>query len=258
MGNPEVTVSLNCDKPKALLAARLCDVAPDGSSLLVSWGLLNLTHRNSHEHPEALIPGNEFKATVQLNACAHALSPGHRWRISLSSAYFPHAWPSPELTALHIFPGTETYLSLPFRKSRPEDDHLADFLAAECSKPLETEKLRKASRNRKLEHKLIEDSFTLTDRVDNGRYRFVEDGLETEDLGCDTLSLKEGEPLSLKVNCKRTAGIGRADWQTRVEASGTMCATADNFHVTSKLEVFEGEQRIFFRNWDFEVPRNQV
>ena len=37
-----------------------------------------------------------------------------------------------------------------------------------------------------------------------------------------------------------------------------MSATADNFHVTSKLEVFEGEQRIFFRNWDFEVPRNQV
>jgi hypothetical protein len=258
LGNPEVTVSLNCDKPKALLAARLCDVAPDGKSLLVSWGLLNLTHRNSHEHPEALIPGNEFKATVQLNACAHALSPGHRWRISLSSAYFPHAWPSPELTALHIFPGAETYLSLPFRKSRPEDDQLADFLAAECSKPLETEELRKASRKRKLEHELIEDSFTLTDRVDNGRYRFVEDGLETEDLGCDTLSLKEGEPLSLKVNCERTAGIGRADWQTRVEASGSMCATADNFHVTSKLEVFEGEQRIFFRNWDFEVPRNQV
>ncbi|MGY8790797.1 MAG: hypothetical protein ACKVKR_11065, partial [Pseudomonadales bacterium] len=88
---------------------------------------------------------------------------------------------------------------------------------------------------RTIEHDVIQDSFTITDRVDNGLYRFVEDGLETEDLGCDSLSLKEGEPLSLKVSCERTAGIGRADWQTRVEASGTMCATADSFIISSKL-----------------------
>ena len=258
LGQPEVTVSLNCDKTKALLAARLCDVAPDGTSFLVSWGLLNLTHHNSHEHPEALIPGKKFNATVQLNACAHALSPGHRWRISLSSAYFPHAWPSPELTAIHIFPGNETYLSLPFRKSLPEDAQLVSFLEPECSPPLVTEKLRKSSRKRTIEHDVIQDSFTITDRVDNGLYRFVEDGLETEDLGCDSLSLKEGEPLSLKVSCERTAGIGRADWQTRVEASGTMCATADSFIISSKLEVFEGVQLFFEQSWNFEVPRDQV
>jgi len=258
LGQPEVTVSLNCDKTKALLAARLCDVAPDGTSFLVSWGLLNLTHHNSHEHPEALIPGKKFNATVQLNACAHALSPGHRWRISLSSAYFPHAWPSPELTAIHIFPGNETYLSLPFRKSLPEDAQLVGFLEPECSPPLVTETLRKSSRKRTIEHDVIQDSFTITDRVDNGLYRFVEDGLETEDLGCDSLSLKEGEPLSLKVSCERTAGIGRADWQTRVEASGTMCATADSFIISSKLEVFEGVQLFFEQSWNFEVPRDQV
>ena len=258
LGQPEVTVSLNCDKTKALLAARLCDVAPDGTSFLVSWGLLNLTHHNSHEHPEALIPGKKFNATVQLNACAHALSPGHRWRISLSSAYFPHAWPSPELTAIHIFPGNQTYLSLPFRKSLLEDAQLVSFLEPECSPPLVTEKLRESSRKRTIEHDVIQDSFTITDRVDNGLYRFVEDGLETEDLGCDSLSLKEGEPLSLKVSCERTAGIGRADWQTRVEASGTMCATADSFIISSKLEVFEGVQLFFEQSWNFEVPRDQV
>jgi len=258
LGNPEVTVSLSCDKANALLAARLCDVAPDGSSLLVSWGLLNLTHRNGHENPEALISREKFSATVQFNACAHALSPGHRWRISLSSAYFPHAWPSPELTEMKIFPGNQTFLSLPFRTPLPEDAQLAEFFEPEFSQPLATKELRTSSRKRTIEHEVIADSFTLTHKVDNGRYRFLEDGLETEDLSCDSLFLKEGDPLSLQVCCERTAGIGRGDWQTRVEASGTMSATSDNFHVTSKLEVFEGEQRIFFRNWDFQVPRNLV
>ena len=85
LGNPEVTVTLSSDRPNALLAARLCDVAPDGSSLLVSWGLLNLTHRNGHERPEPLVPGERFTTTVRLNACAHALKPEHRWRVVLSA-----------------------------------------------------------------------------------------------------------------------------------------------------------------------------
>jgi len=258
LGNPEAAVTLSADQTEALLAARLCDIAPDGSSLLVSWGLLNLTHRNGHENPEALNPGGKFTAKVQLNACAHALKSGHRWRLSLSSAYFPHAWPSSKITKLKIFPGIETYLNLPFRKIPQEDTQLAEFLEPECSQPLATEEIRTASRKRTIEHEVIEDSFTLTHRVDNGRFRFVEDGLETEDLSCDSLSLNEDKPLSLKVCCERTAGIGRGDWQTRVEASGTMTATSENFHVTSRLEVFEGDQRFFFRTWDFKVPREGV
>jgi len=258
LGNPEATVTLSADQTEALLAARLCDIAPDGSSLLVSWGLLNLTHRNGHENPEALDPSEKFTAKVQLNACAHALKSGHRWRLSLSSAYFPHAWPSSKITKLKIFPGIETYLNLPFRKIPQEDTQLAEFLEPECSQPLTTEEIRTASRKRTIEHEVIEDSFTLTHRVDNGRFRFVEDGLETEDLSCDSLSLNEDKPLSLKVSCGRTAGIGRGDWQTRVEASGTMTATSENFHVTSRLEVFEGDQRFFFRTWDFKVPREGV
>ena len=258
LGNPEATVTLSVDQTEALLAARLCDIAPDGSSLLVSWGLLNLTHRNGHENPEALDPGEKFTVKVQLNACAHALKSGHRWRLSLSSAYFPHAWPSSKITKLKIFPGIETYLNLPFRKIPQEDTQLAEFLEPECSQPLATEEIRTASRKRTIEHEVIEDSFTLTHRVDNGRFRFVEDGLETEDLSCDSLSLNEDKPLSLKVSCGRTAGIGRGDWQTRVEASGTMTATSENFHVTSRLEVFEGDQRFFFRTWDFKVPREGV
>ncbi len=108
LGNPEATVMLSADQTEGLLAARLCDIAPDGSSLLVSWGLLNLTHRNGHENPEALDPGEKFTAKIQLNACAHALKSRHRWRLSLSSAYFPHAWPSSKITHRKFFPGIDT------------------------------------------------------------------------------------------------------------------------------------------------------
>ena len=56
-GAPVVTLELAADKPSAMIAARLEDVAPDGASTLVTYGLLNLTHRDGHEHPQALEPG---------------------------------------------------------------------------------------------------------------------------------------------------------------------------------------------------------
>ena len=46
------TSSSAVDRPVALVAARLSDVAPDGAATRVSYGLLNLTHRESHEHPD--------------------------------------------------------------------------------------------------------------------------------------------------------------------------------------------------------------
>jgi predicted acyl esterase len=42
LGFPEVKLKVAFDQANALLSARLCDVAPDGFSRLVSWGLLNL------------------------------------------------------------------------------------------------------------------------------------------------------------------------------------------------------------------------
>ena len=41
----------------AVIAATLCEILEDGSVTRVSYGILNLTHRNSHERPEALKPG---------------------------------------------------------------------------------------------------------------------------------------------------------------------------------------------------------
>ena len=49
------------DRPRALVAVRLCDVAPDGSSLLVTRGLLNLTHREGHDATAPLEPGRALR-----------------------------------------------------------------------------------------------------------------------------------------------------------------------------------------------------
>ena len=67
LGHPQAVLELEADRPQALVSVRLCDVAPDGSSLLVTRGVLNLTHRESHEEPEALEPGRRYEITVPLD-----------------------------------------------------------------------------------------------------------------------------------------------------------------------------------------------
>ena len=48
------------------IAVSLSDVAPDGSSFLVSAGVLNLTHRRSHADPEPLVPSVDEEARIPL------------------------------------------------------------------------------------------------------------------------------------------------------------------------------------------------
>ena len=53
LGAPAVELELAVDRPLAFIVARLCDVDARGASARVTYGVLNLTHRDSHEEPDA-------------------------------------------------------------------------------------------------------------------------------------------------------------------------------------------------------------
>ena len=76
LGAPVLRLRVAADTPVAQLAVRLSDVAPDERVTRVSYQLLNLTHRDSHEHPSALEPGRYYDVAVRLNACGHRFLSG--------------------------------------------------------------------------------------------------------------------------------------------------------------------------------------
>ena len=121
LGAPVVTLELSSDRPNAFLCARLCDVAPDGASLRVTYGLLNLTHRASHEHPEPLEPGRRYPMRLQLNDVAHAFPAGHRIRLALSTTYWPIAWPSPEAATVTVSTAGSRLVSSGPHRAREDD-----------------------------------------------------------------------------------------------------------------------------------------
>jgi hypothetical protein len=259
LGFPEVTVTVAADRPLALLAARLCDVAPSGASTLVTAGLLNLTHRESHEHPVPLVPGEPVTVTVRLNATAYAFPPGHRVRLALAQTYWPWAWPSPERVTLTIRTGGESELALPCRPPRATDSEPPAFEKPESAPGLEVELLDRAPGSRRSAYEPASGRWELTtDLGFFGSFRIVEDDLAYRERGRDTFSLVEGDPLSARAVSEWTIEVGRGSWRTRVEVESTMTADAETFRVTNSVHAYEGEMRVFARTSDFSTPRDLV
>jgi len=133
LGHAEVRLALACDRPVAQIAVRLCDVAEDGTSRLVTRGVLNLTHRHGDERPEPLEPGRRYTASVRLDATAQAVPAGHRLRVAVSTSYWPWLWPAPGLATLTLFAGPECRLRLPVRPAGSDEAAPPAFARAETA-----------------------------------------------------------------------------------------------------------------------------
>ena len=105
VGNPRADLHLASTARVIGFAVSLSDVAPDGSSHLVSKGMRNATRRRSLTDPEPVVPGEPFEMTVELDATAWRFDPGHRLRVAIASADFPNVWPTPEPAWNTVFHG---------------------------------------------------------------------------------------------------------------------------------------------------------
>jgi len=112
LGHPRVSISLRSSVSVAYLSAKLCDVHPDGTSQLVTRGLLNLTHRASREDPSPLTPGETVEITLELEVTSFVFEPGHRIRLDLAGADWPNAWAPPLAGTLTVDRASST-MTLP-------------------------------------------------------------------------------------------------------------------------------------------------
>jgi len=258
LGAPRLRLKLRADHPQANLCARLCDVAPDGSSLRVSYTVLNLTHRNGHEFPEALEPGEFFEATLELNDIAHAFPAGHRIRVALSSAYWPTIWPSTSEDVLGIVSG-ESSLELPVRPPVDSDAALRPFEPPDMAAAPTVNRLRTHRFQRRLE----------TDLTTNV-LRYELDGSEFDDASLVHLeeidlevgytlnkrySIQENDPLSAVEIIEQRAVLARGDWQVRLALSMSLTADAEQFHLKGDLRTEERGRPFADRSFDVSVPR---
>lgn len=96
MGQPKAILHVSSTADLTMFVVKLCDVAPDGTSALVTKGYLNATHRESHCEPSPLKPGKTYELEIELLACAYRFRAGHRIRVDIASSDFQNVWPTPK------------------------------------------------------------------------------------------------------------------------------------------------------------------
>lgn len=258
LGNPEVTLQLAADQPVALVAVRLCDVSPAEHSLQVSKGVLNLTHRDSHEHPQPLEPGTLYTVHFKLDAAGHRLPAGHRWRVAVSPTYWPFAWPSPTPVTLQINTGPGSFLDLPVRPQRAEDSTLPDFQPPEHNQPRPHRKSGAVERTRQIKEDTAGRTIEIHDVSRNGRTHLLDSNLEVSSKNEDRYLIHEHQPLAARAVSTGTMSLKRDDWNITAKTYSDMTADADHFHLTNVLDAYEGKVRVFTKTWHLKIPRNLV
>ena len=253
VGAPIVKLTLFADRPAAMVAVRLCDVHPDGSSTRITYGVFNLCHRDGHDNPKAIKPTLPMTVTFKLDDIAYQLPAGHILRVAVSSAYWPLVWPSPEPVTLNILTGS---IDLPGRPGGQGDE--VRFEEPEAARPWNTQTIRPASNSRKVERDDKTGAVTLAIVDDFGETRDADHGLINGGIARERWTIHPGDPLSARGVTHWTAIHQRDGWSLRTETFSAMRSDATTFYLTGRIEAYEDDVLVYERDFREEVPRDHI
>ena len=254
LGHPRAELQVSSTAPIANWIVRLCDVAPDGTSTLVTKGLLNGTHRVSHVSPSALVPGEIYKIVINLKAISWVLPKGHRIRFAVSNADFPNLWPSPYsmTTSLYVDERHESRFFLP---SCPAGNRpVPKFQPPEI--PPGTE--RPPPRNQWI---VTRDEMARTVTVFRETIQFMGQGGHSsniEEMERRWCTVDDNNPAVVKVVAEGETKIDAPSGRLLCKSHMTIESDARTFHVTAKRELFVNDKLKYGKSWEERIPRNLV
>lgn len=233
-GNPTFSLYLSADAPVIPVAVRLLEVAPDGSSVLVTKGILNAARREGMADPKPLTPGEITQVAFHLEATAWRFSQGNRIRISINGSDFPNVWPTPyagRLT-LHWGPDHPAQITLPSWDGGRAPAF--EFLPS----PNEPRETGAGAAPWQVVHDVLEDQYRLV--------LFQGDG---------EMGVSHRDPARGWVQAKKTLSARRPGCEIESEATGSLTSDAGSFTMNLALNVYLNGNLYFQKHWSSTVPR---
>ena len=260
LGAPVLRLRVAADTPVAQLAVRLSDVAPDERVTRVSYQLLNLTHRDSHEHPSALEPGRYYDVAVRLNACGHRFLPGHRVRLSIASAYWPIVWPAPYAATLSVRTDGSA-LDLPVRRGGERDAVSFEPPAHGPFTPV-TVVARGVLRRFSAQDHVSGETTYVTEGIGGvfgeGILHFDAVDVQLAHSLKRELTIRDDDPLSARYVLTQSYELGREGWRTRIDTRTQMRCDRAHFYLAGTLTARLDTELVAERQWDVTIPRDLV
>jgi uncharacterized protein len=254
LGAPELELELSANQPVAMVAVRLSDMQPDNKVTRVTYGVLNLTHRESHEQPMPLSPGSVYRVRVRLNDIAQTFPRGHRLRVAVSSSYFPLAWPPPQSTRLNLHT-RNSRLFLPVREAKEE---CVAFEGAEGAPPGRQLHIHEGEQAWRVIRELDKDASMLEVIQDSGIYRLEDVDLTLQRRAEERYSYFGDDFSSARGETLWTRSLQRGDWRIKTRTRTLLRGDETYFYLDAELDAYEGEKRVFSKNWDLRIARDLV
>tara|TARA_R110001583_G_scaffold195356_1_gene372226 strand:- start:73497 stop:75512 length:2016 start_codon:yes stop_codon:yes gene_type:complete len=255
LGRPEITLALGCDADWANLCARLVDVHPDGTATRISFGVLNLAHRDpagNYNAPGPMPKGEKVSMTLVFDACGYRLRAGHKLRLALSTAYWPMILPDPFNAGLTIDTASID-LSLPLLG----DHDRIDMPEPENPDPLPTYiEHRPASTRREVRRNLTQNKTDYCITEDTGLFEHPDTGLSTRQIRDETWTITLDDPTSMRGHAVWTCDMERPGWFTRTVCTATLTCTKTDWHITASVTAVEQDKQIYEKTWNRTIPRN--
>jgi predicted acyl esterase len=254
LGHPRAELQVSCTAPVANWIVRLCDVAPDGTSTLVTKGVLNGTHRNSHIDPAPLVPGEIFRLVIDMKVVSWVFPKGHRIRFAVSNADFPNLWPSPYsmTTSLYVDGQHESRFVLPTcpPEKRPAPTYQPPEIPAGTDRP--------APRNK---WTMTRDEMAHTVTVFRETVQFMGQGGQSsniEEMERRWCTVNDDDPAAVKVVAEGYTKIDVRSGRLLCKSHMTIESDVQSFHVTVRRELFVNDELKYGKSWEDRIPRYLV
>ncbi|WP_369248472.1 CocE/NonD family hydrolase [Streptomyces sp. R41] len=258
LGRPRVRLRLTSSAHRGQVIARLCDVAPHGASTLVTRGVLNLSSRHGRDQAVPWKPGATEEVVFDLNGIGYAFPPGHRIRLSVSSAYWPWIWPQPGSEAGFALDPMGSTLELPVRAR--ESTSAITFEEPEQSEPLGVvvpTTLDEPRPERLVVRDVAASAWRLEVDPRYGGTRVYPDGLEFTENALETYTIKDSAPLSARARSTWSVRLHRPDlpWDARISTTSEITCDAEDFITSNEVICKDGDEVVFHRTWEKRIPR---
>jgi putative CocE/NonD family hydrolase len=256
VGQPKAHFYLSSDKPVANVVVRLCDVHPSGESTLITYGVLNLAHRDSNETPEALVPGNFYRFEVPLNHIAYRVPAGNQLRLAISNAYWPLIWPSPHRDTLTL-QLAESHLSLPCSTSTEISSNpaLAEFDPKEQSA---TKVLRSGNTQKTINEDPGTGLMKIRIKTDYGHLRHRSCDTDVDFTIDQLLSIYPDDPNSAKSETDLLVKMKQGKTGTTLKSHYEMTSSQHFYFVRANWQAWAGDECIFEREFDEKIERKLI
>jgi hypothetical protein len=193
-----------------------------------------------------------------MNHVAQTFRKGHRFRISISTSYFPLAWAPPKPVRLTVFTG-RSVLHMPVRRLEGQQrDPEPAFAGPEQAEPPAMQQVEPEEHRWRVIRDLAYDESTLEVVNDHGVVRFPDIDWTVKHNVREWYTYRGCDFDSLRGEVRTERGFQRGDWNVTVHTRTVLTCDSEAFYLEAELDARERGESVFTKRWNRRIPRRLV